>query len=196
MAAWQTGKTLINVNDIIGQVHGSMEVVKYLNKREVRTSGGIKIRHDYECRCRLCGMTYICERSNIRGLTGYAHKCIMSQCQKRSDGGKHHGMGSRSRGVPIMGRGRKLGQTMINPEDVIGQVHGTMEVVKYLGKEIHMINGQRVTRHFYECRCKLCGKTYRVRRGGIEKLTGYRHKCIQYWYPDRAEEIAAQAKEK
>lgn len=78
-----TGKTYIDVNDIVGQVHGKMEIVRYLEKQITRTRNGHRVRHYYECKCQLCGTVYVVERNQTQNMTGYGHKCLAKRKSTR-----------------------------------------------------------------------------------------------------------------
>lgn len=59
------GKTLINVNDIIGKRLGKLEVISYVGHRYDKTLGGDRMRHYYRVHCD-CGV----EKTIQRGTAG------------------------------------------------------------------------------------------------------------------------------
>lgn len=66
------GKTLINVNDIIGKRLGKLEVIKYHGNSYEKTLGGDRMRHYYLVRCD-CGTVKILRRGQL--VNGIVHSC-------------------------------------------------------------------------------------------------------------------------
>lgn len=58
------GKTLINVNDIIGKRLGKLEVISYAHSRYDETKGGERMRHYYVCKCS-CGVVKLVQRGQL-----------------------------------------------------------------------------------------------------------------------------------
>lgn len=69
------GKVTINVNDIIGERLGKLEVVLYAGHDYDSTAGGERMRHYYLCKCD-CGMVKIARRSTIRSKMIHSCGCI------------------------------------------------------------------------------------------------------------------------
>lgn len=66
------GKTLINVNDIIGKRLGKLRVVCYANSKYDITLGGARKRHFYICECD-CGRHKFVQRGPL--LNDIVHSC-------------------------------------------------------------------------------------------------------------------------
>lgn len=59
------GKTLINVNDIIGERSGKLKVISYAGYIYSITKGGDRMRHYYLCECD-CGKMHVIERGPLK----------------------------------------------------------------------------------------------------------------------------------
>ena len=66
------GKTLINVNDIIGKRLGKLEVISYVGHRYDKTLGGDRMRHYYRVHCD-CGVEKTIQRGQL--VSEIVHSC-------------------------------------------------------------------------------------------------------------------------
>lgn len=66
------GTVLINVNDIIGKRLGKLEVICYAGSWYDYTEGGLKMRHQYVCKCD-CGKVKVIRRGQLK--SGIVHSC-------------------------------------------------------------------------------------------------------------------------
>lgn len=76
----QKGKVLINVNDIIGERLGKLEVISYEGYRYDTTRGGDKMRHYYKVHCD-CGTIKIVQRGQI--TSNHVHSCDCGRRERR-----------------------------------------------------------------------------------------------------------------
>ena len=67
-----------------------------------------------------------------------------------------------------MGKGRKLGQIIIDPQDIVGQCLGKYEVVSYNGSRYSHTKGGDKLRHYYNC-IDSDGENKVVRRSQVMK---------------------------
>lgn len=72
---------------------------------------------------------------------------------------------------------RYVGQVVINPWDVVGKVYGTMEVIQYIGKRYSETDGGSRMRHYYACRCLVCGRVKRCQRGNLKAMANEDRGC-------------------
>lgn len=68
------GKTLINVNDIIGKRLGKLKVISYVGHRYDKTLGGDRMRHYYRVHCD-CGAEKIIQRGQLVSEIVYSCGC-------------------------------------------------------------------------------------------------------------------------
>lgn len=69
------GKILINVNDIIGERLGKLEVIGYHGRMYQTTKGGERIRHYYKVKCD-CGKVKVIRRCQILNKTTHSCGCL------------------------------------------------------------------------------------------------------------------------
>ncbi len=68
------GKATINVNDIIGERLGKLEVISYAGHTYSITKGGNRMRHYYLCMCD-CGTMHFVERGPLKNKIIYSCGC-------------------------------------------------------------------------------------------------------------------------
>ena len=78
----QRGKITINVNDIIGKRLGELKIVCYAGHKYDITSGGLRMRHYYVCRCS-CGQMKIVRRSSLKSDKVYSCKHFLGKRKKK-----------------------------------------------------------------------------------------------------------------
>ena len=66
------GQILINVNDIIGKRLGKLKVISYACSKYDDTTGGMRMRHYYNCECD-CGKIKLIQRGQL--VSEIVHSC-------------------------------------------------------------------------------------------------------------------------
>lgn len=78
----EKGKVTANVNDIVGERLGKLEVVSYYGHIYEKTKGGDKTRHFYVVSCD-CGVTKLMRRAVLKN--GRTYNCGCERGRKKND---------------------------------------------------------------------------------------------------------------